>query len=452
MKILLVTSFFPPTHTAGTERRTLAYALGLQRLGYEVHVICVGGWDEGERYWNGYTDEVYQQIPVRRIHLNWKLAPDPNRYLYYNPVVEKHLGPWLEEWKPDIVHVTSCLTLSASVLQSAKEKRIPIVLTLTDFWFICPRLNLLKGDGSLCDGITTAWQCLQCKLWNSNAYRWTSSIIPIALNEKIFMLASRSRHLSRVRGLRGMALNMDERKSYLSVMLQAADRVTAPSSALAEIIQLNQPSINIFIIKSGHDLSWVARMPQKKASHVLRIAYLGQLIHIKGVHTLILAFCISDIAKRAELTVFGDIQKEPEYVRSLMMRAFEDNAPVMFKGAFSRERIGEILAEVDLVVVPSLWHENNPRVIQEAFAVKIPVVASNVSGISEFIQHEVNGLLFERGDANDLARQFKRFFDEPGLLEKLKAGIQKVKSVDEEVLELEEIYQELLASRTISIQ
>ena len=67
MKILLVTSFFPPTHTSGTEKRTLGYALKLHERGHDVQVVCAGTFAEGDHYWNGYSDEIYRQIPVRRI-------------------------------------------------------------------------------------------------------------------------------------------------------------------------------------------------------------------------------------------------------------------------------------------------------------------------------------------------------------------------------------------------
>ena len=71
MKILLITSFFPPTHTAGTETYTLGIARGLLQAGHQVRVICGGKWNEGETYWNGYTDDLYEGVLVRRFNLNW---------------------------------------------------------------------------------------------------------------------------------------------------------------------------------------------------------------------------------------------------------------------------------------------------------------------------------------------------------------------------------------------
>jgi glycosyltransferase involved in cell wall biosynthesis len=122
----------------------------------------------------------------------------------------------------------------------------------------------------------------------------------------------------------------------------------------------------------------------------------------------------------------------------------DKKAAIKFNGAFPHEHLGEILSQIDVLVVPSQWHENNPRVIQEAFASKTPVIASNVNGISEFIQHEINGLLFERNDVADLAHQLRRVITEPDLLEHLRAGIPRVKCIEEEVEELMEIYGELI--------
>ncbi len=448
MNILIVSNFFPPNHTAGTEKRTLGYALKLQELGYDVQVVCAGNWDKGDRYWNGYTDETYRQVPVRRVHLNWALAPDPNRFLYCNPVVEEYLGQWLLEWQPDIVHVTSCYTLSASVIQAAKDQKLPVVLTLTDFWFVCPRLSLLRSNGSLCDGRTTSWDCLKCMLWDNWGYRSLSSALPEGATAPILSWASKRPVISRIRGLRGMALDMDHRKSYLARMIDAADRVTAPSAYLREMFKASGISRPIKVIHSGHDLTWLKALPEKRPSRLVRIGYIGQISPMKGVHLLLSAFVSNPWANQAQLAIFGDYDRSPEYTQQLQAFTNGHKADIRFQGAFPHERLGEVLSEIDVLVVPSQWHENNPRVIQEAFASKTPVIASDVGGISEFVQHDVNGLLFERSNVDDLAHQLQRAISEPGLLDRLREGIPDVKRIEEEVKELVEIYQDMLGQRS----
>jgi glycosyltransferase involved in cell wall biosynthesis len=104
-----------------------------------------------------------------------------------------------------------------------------------------------------------------------------------------------------------------------------------------------------------------------------------------------------------------------------------------------------VLSEIDVIVVPSLWYENAPLVIQEAFATKTPVITTNLGGMAEAVDHGINGLLFERGDVADLARQLRRIVNEPELLDGLRAHIPTVKTIDEEVTELEANYRDLIA-------
>lgn len=445
MRILLASNFFPPTHTAGTEKRTLGYATQLQAKGHDVQVICVGKWSEGEGYWNGITDEVYAGVPVRRINVNWALAPDPNRYLYRNPLIEQQLTHWLEQWQPEIMHITSCNTLSASIIAAGKAQQVPIVLTLTDFWFLCPRVTLLRSDGSLCDGDTTSWDCLRCLLQETKVYRGLRTIFPEERTAKLLSSVSKRSGLSRRRGLRGMALDMEERKSYLAQMIAQVDRLTAPSTALRDVFATSGTTQPVRVIHSGHDLSWLSTLPAKVPTSKFRIGYIGQIIPIKGVHTLIAAFLAAGLAGRAQLDIYGDTGSNLPYMAQLDALQWQQTDAIRFRKAFPHHQLGEVLSEIDLLVVPSLWHENNPRVIQEAFAGKTPVIAADVGGISEFVHHEVNGLLFERDNSADLAHQLQRIVYEPGLLGRLTAGIPSVKTVAEEVAEIEEIYQEVMA-------
>ena len=97
-----------------------------------------------------------------------------------------------------------------------------------------------------------------------------------------------------------------------------------------------------------------------------------------------------------------------------------------------------------MLIVPSLWHENNPRVIQEAYAGKTPVIASDVGGISEYVEHGSNGFLFKRGDASDLSLLISQIMDDPSQIGQLSANLPEVKSMQQEMDEIEAIYQQLI--------
>jgi glycosyltransferase involved in cell wall biosynthesis len=95
---------------------------------------------------------------------------------------------------------------------------------------------------------------------------------------------------------------------------------------------------------------------------------------------------------------------------------------------------------MDVLVVPSRWYENAPGVIFEAFAAGLPVVATDLGGMSEFVRPGENGLLFPLDDAEELAGLLRRLAEEPGLLRRLRDGVPPVKTVGEYVGELEEVY------------
>jgi glycosyltransferase involved in cell wall biosynthesis len=119
---------------------------------------------------------------------------------------------------------------------------------------------------------------------------------------------------------------------------------------------------------------------------------------------------------------------------------------ISFCGRFDHDQLAQVLSGIDVLIVPSIWYENAPLVIQEAFAVKTPVIATNLGGMAEAVTHEVNGLLFEPGSVEDLSKQLRRVVEEKGLIEKLISGIPEVKPIDQEVLELEQIYTNLVQS------
>jgi glycosyltransferase involved in cell wall biosynthesis len=443
MKVLLISGFFPPGPVAGSEKRTYGYATTLLKMGHEVQVLCAGTWDQGKQYSNGYVDDQHHGVPVRRLHLNWQLAPDPNRFLYQNPVIAGYLGDWLQGWRPDIVHVISCYTMSATVIEVAYTSGIPVVLTLVDFWFLCPKLSLLRANGALCDGRTTAWECLRCSMYRTKAFRWPKMLLPEPLVKLGLTWASHNPHLSQQRGLRGMALHMEHRKGYLAHVLRLVDRITAPSQVMHDVFVSASDRQDIEIIHSGHDLGWLREMPPRRPSDFVRFGYIGQISPAKGVHVLLEAFLAAGPPHNARLAIYGNEHQVPVYADQLRERAKKSEAIVAFPGAFASQQLGEVLSEIDVLIVPSLWPENNPRVIHEAFAAGVPVIGSDVGGISEFVRHGVNGLLFERGKVHDLVRLIRQISQERRLVDRLIADLPRVRTVEDEVEELVRLYCQL---------
>jgi glycosyltransferase involved in cell wall biosynthesis len=441
--ILFITHFFPPKYNAGTENYTLGLAQSFLDRGHKVAVLCADGWQTGERYWNGVTKDAYQGVSVQRIHLNWNKAKDPNEVLYDSLQVEKWLDDLFREKKPDLVHVTSLSTLGVGVIRSVARHKIPLVLTLMDFWFVCPRTVLRTGNGQLCDGRTTPWECQRCLLQSSNLYHQLDKIVPLKLQPTLWNAISKSSTLSRQRGARGYALKMEQRKRLMKETLELPDVILSHSRFVQRVFAEVNLSDRVVYLSNGHDLSWLSKYQGNHNSPVIRFGYVGQISEIKGVHLLIQAFRAAAIDNEATLSIWGNMERDKKYAQRLQDLA-NGLESIDFRGWFQRDQLAQVLSEIDVIVVPSLWYENAPLVISEAFATQTPVIATNLGGMAEAVDHEQNGLLFEFGSVDDLAKQLQRIVREAGLLRYLQVGVPDVKTMDEEVSELEVIYQKIL--------
>jgi glycosyltransferase involved in cell wall biosynthesis len=204
------------------------------------------------------------------------------------------------------------------------------------------------------------------------------------------------------------------------------------------------PPGKILFSKNGHQVSHFSAFEKRKSDRV-RFGYVGTLIPTKGAHVLIEAFN-GVRSGEAELKVYG---------RFLPYGGFEDypdllprlvrNERIRFLGEYQHSQISDIMAEIDVLVVPSIWHENSPLTIHEAFLAKTPVIASNIGGMAELVQDGVNGLLFKVGDIADLRKKITMIVQHPDLISKLSANIGPVKTIEETAVEVEKIYQDLIA-------
>jgi glycosyltransferase involved in cell wall biosynthesis len=441
MRIAFLVHFYPPAACGGAGYYTAMLAESLCEHGEEVGVLCVDQWGQGKHYLNGCQDDLNNGVLVRRLLVNWQKAPRPFDWLYDNPVLGEQAKAYLQKFEPDIVHFSSAYTLSARPIFVAKELGIPVVAHLHDYWFVCAQTVLLHKDGTVCSGPDSAWKCQRCLLGGTKLWRLTSIIVPPQFREQFYALLARSSCLTRRKGIRGMLGDLRARRRITMAALQKADVLIAPTAYARRILEAGgAPRGRIAVMPYGGSWGWTKELHRTRSSQ-LRIGFLGNVIPIKGVHLLIEAYQSLRAADLpVQLQIWGDVSLAPEYYRTL-----RQNAPpeVVWGGHYDRNDLVRFLCGLDVIVVPSIWHETQGIVIQEAFAAGLPVIVRADTSLTETVIPGENGLWFQQGSAEDLARQIRRLLDEPGLLDHLRAGIPPVRSIEEDITFVRRIYARL---------
>jgi glycosyltransferase involved in cell wall biosynthesis len=181
----------------------------------------------------------------------------------------------------------------------------------------------------------------------------------------------------------------------------SADLLIAPSRFLIQqYTEAGFAAGRFLYLENGIDVERIQRYPRRPSPDgKLRFTYLGSLAWQKGVHVLVEAFK-GIPPDAAVLKIYGDPTVFPDY--SGQLREIADPLNTHFEGPVPNEQVGRVLAETDVLVVPSLWYENSPVVIQEAFAAGVPVIASEIGALPEKVSSEDR--LFEPGDAAKLRR------------------------------------------------
>jgi glycosyltransferase involved in cell wall biosynthesis len=173
----------------------------------------------------------------------------------------------------------------------------------------------------------------------------------------------------------------------------------------------------------------------------VRIGFVGTLVWHKGLHVLLEA-ARSLPAGAYEIEVWGALDTFPDYTASL--RAMARGLPVRFRGAFHSGQGAEVYRSFDLLVVPSLWPENSPLVIHEAFMAGVPVVAARTGGIPELVTDGVNGELFDPASPAALAAALRGLILRPDRLAEMARHAPAVKTIAEDARDWERRYESLL--------
>ncbi len=433
LKVLILVHHFPPTFKGGAEWRAHRTATWLQQQGHTVRIICVDAVDDTQTDSLRYTDEVYDDLSVQRLFLNLDNAPNRSQWEYDNPWIGAHLTDVLDEFQPDLVHLISGYLMTAAAIQAVKQRATPLVATLTDFWFVCPRHTLQRTNGQLCPE-NTPLDCVRCDLELQRRFRLPAQKIPKVADlfwQGAKILPPVANKISQI----------EQRQQVLREALQMIDVAICPSNFLREMYQKRGFAAKAmrFIRQGLKHLP--EHPPQKSDSATLRVGYIGGIAAHKGVQVLIEALQQLPNSEIG-LKLYGDTTKFPDFYAELQAKTAADQR-VQFMGTFSNQQIGAVHADLDLLVVPSTWYENSPNVILEAFAYRTPVITADLGGMAELVSHDETGLLFKPSDAADLAEKLA-YANNRDRLRQWQANIQPPKSLETEMSELFAVYQTVL--------
>jgi glycosyltransferase involved in cell wall biosynthesis len=348
-RVLFLSSLWPPAVVGGAETYAGRLAAELAVRGDEVGAVTLGV--DGP--------SVVAAVPPRPYRLDeFASQPLSRRAAYhfadlYRPDAARAVRRAIASFRPDVVHSHVIHGLSISALIAPSRLGVAHVHTLHDYWLLCQRSTMVARDGRPC-----ARRCVTCRAF-SNARRAAS------------------------------------RRGFPHVVVAPSEAIAREHAAFAPVAE------RVRVIR--HPVEPVGRAPRREGG--ARIGYLGQLVSIKGVETLLRAF--SALPNSSALVVAGEGP-----LRSAV--ASEAGERVEYLGWLDEDGRERFFSGIDCLVVPSEWKEPAPLVVNEAAARGVPVIGSAIGGIPELVPEPCRELLFRPGDAGDLAAKLTRFLADPG--------------------------------------
>jgi glycosyltransferase involved in cell wall biosynthesis len=425
MKVIQVLNHFLPQQTAGTEIYAWSLSKHLQKMGIDVQVLIphYGKTMPADYMYDGLKVHQYAEPSLvdRSLILGFR-APDGL----------KGFISFLKKIKPDIVHFHELAGSNGVTVQHVRAAKIhgaKVIMTFHLATYSCKAGTLYYKGKVLCDGKIDSQKCSRCYL-HTRGYTTAAPYLTAAS----VLLKQLSIDASKWNCTTGTALGMipiiDKLQQDLNALVSACDRVVALTKWYRSVL-----------LKNGIDKDKISYIPQalplktnfettkrKVTNKPLRLVFLGRINPFKGLHLLIDAITGID-PTLVQLSIFGNAD-DVAYETNLRFRTREMKN-VFWCGKLKQEEVISTLCQHDMLCICSTFSEMSPLVIQEAFAAGIPVLASDVYGNADQIQHEHNGLLFQFNNIVDLRHQIHRSINEPELPQKLGNNIQPPRSFEE---------------------
>lgn len=368
MRILYILHQFFPEFATGTERVTLNLAHCMQHAGHYVHVLACAldtAAAHGAKFQadDVMADYVWESVPVTVVPRE-AVGVEAESGFWVRPQLVAHLTEWVGARGFDIVHVMHSMRM-ASAVRAAQMSTLPMIVTLTDFFSVCYRVNLVTAAGELCGGPDGGRECaLHCL-----QRPWTPDLL-------------------------------ERRAAQARQWLGSASQVVVPSAYVAETMAKVLPELSLEVIPHGlalvepdaeSEISTSAR-----AAEPIRFGYIGSIVPEKGLRVLLQAFS-KVTTGNATLTVIGNAYGDTEYWREVQHLIAHDER-VELVGELPHHDVLRALRRFDFLCVPSLVPETFSMVYHEAKAVGVPSLVSDVGAPALDIEQTGAGQVVSAGD------------------------------------------------------
>ena len=303
--------------------------------------------------------------------------------------------------------------------------------------------TLVQNGLSICDGKIKLLKCSQCFLKTKKLNSVQSFLLTIFSYAIKIVGIDPTKFSNRLGTALGTTNLVVKKKDVLIKLIDNCNKVIALTKWYRQILISNGiPDNKITLINQGLPTSTKINIKSKDHNRKVKFLFVGRISHFKGLHLLIDAFNrLNEF--NAELDIYGQTD-DIEYKKLLKLKISINNS-IQWKGILPNKDVVEVMSNYDVLCLCSTFSEMSPLVIQEAFAARLPVIASNVYGNAEQVKHGVNGLLFNFNDSEDLLKQLQRCINEKELLSNLSSNILPPRSFEEVANEHIKLYNSLLS-------
>jgi glycosyltransferase involved in cell wall biosynthesis len=315
------------------------------------------------------------------------------------PSLRRGLQRLLEHIQPEIIHLQHYVHFGIDVIPLLQSlcPEAKIVVTLHEYLALCMHNGQMVTTGQLklCEKATPL-ACSMC--------------FPEHNTSSLFL-----------------------RHHYIKTILESCDALISPSQFLIERYRscgIDHP--RFFMIENGlpccFDSSDRERISNSYSGRLNRFGYFGQLNTYKGVLLLLKAAYLLQEQGVGNFVVnlYGaNLENQPEEFQNEFALFHEKVRDlVQIRGSYRQSELGTLMLETDWVVVPSIWWENSPVVIQESLFYGRPVIGSNIGGTAEKTEGQ-GGVPFAARSENSLAGVMQKAIGNTALHQALRLQIPK---------------------------